>query len=232
MSSLANPSSIPTTETTPQVHKGLASMFPNKPNEKTIDYQGMNGYSHKLELKRVYEMGNGIRFVNYEGWMADSESGSKEERKIYIDYYISDTEIIEDIKNLDKHHPEKSNTILSIIPKQIVLQAPLELNHSWTQEFEYSSLNEKNGTDLGIQRLTAKHTIAKVEQNKGKVSFTIETKVEGIKGYHQNTYKEVKVWETGKGLVSFDQSLPVYQSFRGNEENAKKLLSFHLERID
>lgn len=207
-----------------KAHEGLASIFPSEPNKKEIRYQGMAEYGHVQLLDRVYEV-DGTRYINYKGWMEDGLGGEPEERKFYIDYYIDHKQVTEGIKNLDIMQPNSTNRLKSIIPHQIVLQAPLELNHSWTQEFDYEPVEEHDHKGKH-QVLTATHTITKINNNNGKPIFTVETVVKDIDGYYNNTYKEVKTWEVGKGLTSFSQSIPIYDGFEGNEKDAENLLIF------
>lgn len=210
-----------------EYHKGLASIFPSHSNKKEIHYQGMDKYGHIQKVDRVFDM-NGMRVINYQGWMEERTGVSKEQHHFYIDYYINDKQIIEAIKNSEQSQPEKINRTLSIIPKQIILQAPLELNHSWTQEFDYEPVNEheKEHQESTSQHLTATYTITKIEQKNGHPVFTVETIVNEIEGYYHNTYKEIKTWETGKGLTSFTQSIPMYNGFQGDEQDADTLLMF------
>jgi hypothetical protein len=240
VSRLSNPSSTPVkVEKEAKYHKGLASIFPSQTSKKEIRYQGMNEYGYVQTLERVFDT-KGMRIVNYKGWMEDGIGGSKKERQFYVDYYVTENEVKEGVKNLDTYNPDKTNRLQSIIPKQIVLQAPLELHHSWTQKFEYKipvknqeGVNQKGDVNKEeVLTLTATHTISKIETKKGHPVFTVETVVKDIPGYYHNTYEETKTWQVGKGLTSFTQSLPLYEGFEGNEEDAKNLLLFGYSLVE
>lgn len=209
-------------------HKGLASVFPENISKNQILYQGMSEYGHVQVLNNVYEA-SGNRYVHYVGWMEDGVGGEKEERTFEIEYEITEEQIIERIKNEDIYHPDRINRLKSIIPNQVVLQAPLEVNHSWLQEFEYKPFKSTETTGESLLR-TATHKIEKITQNNGKFEFIVKTSVTNMDGYYNNTYWELKTWTVGEGLTSFVQAIPEFEGFKGDVQNAE-LLSFGYGKV-
>lgn len=225
------------------VDKGLASMFPSKQGNMEVVYRGSGNYEHRQTLKSVYDF-DGTRYVKYEGHVNGGDKINLNERRLVIDYLISNREVKESILNLDQNQPEKTNRLHSIIPNLIVLQKPLEIGHSWTQLFHYEpdnpdsskignkkSVEEKNEHDRkGVHSeetpYQAVTTITEIESNKGKPVITTETIVKGLPDYNGHIYKEKKKWEFGKGLVYFEHNTPssianpfsVFQLMQMNEK--------------
>jgi len=193
--------------------------------EKDLHYQGMAEFGYGLKVHHVQEM-DGVTFLSYKGWFEDGMGGEPEKRGFYIDYLISKDEIYQQIKNVDTAQDKHRSTISSIIPHQIVLQAPLKEGHSWTQEFLYipDEIYTLENVSKEPHYLTAAHTITDIDDNNGKPIYTVETVVEGVEGYYNEVYKETKKWETGKGLISFESTIPMFDGMP--EDDPESILTF------
>lgn len=218
---------IPTIEkeTKKIVNSELLSILPSK-LEADLHYQGMAEFGYGLKIHHVQKMDD-VTFLSYKGWFEDGMGGEPEKRGFYIDYLISKDEIYQQIKNVDTAQDKHRNTIDSIIPHQIVLQAPLQVGHSWTQEFLYipDEIYTLDHVSKEPRYLTATHTITDIDNNNGKPIYTVETVVEGVEGYYKDTYKETKKWETGKGLVSFESTIPMFDGMP-KDEDPEEILTF------
>lgn len=206
-------------------NEALAKILPQT-LDKDLHYQGMGEFGYGLNIHHVQQIDD-VTFLSYKGWFEDGMGGDPEKRAFYIDYLIGKDEIYQQIKNVDTANEKHRDTIVSIIPHQIVLQAPLKKGHSWKQDFLYvpGDFYSLKSISQEPEYLTATHTITDIEDNNGNPIYTVETVVKGVKGYYKETYKEVKKWETGKGLISFEATIPMFDGMP-DDENPEEILTF------
>lgn len=191
--------------------------------DKELQYQGTAEFKYRLKLNHVEQIDD-VTFISYKGWFEDRRGGEPDKKGLYMDYLVSKDEIYQLIKNVDTSQEKHSSQFISIIPHQIVLQAPLEIRHSWEQEFLYDpNLYFEFNEPVEPQYLTAVHTITDIDTNGGKPIFTVETEVKGAKGFYNETYKEVKRWEQDKGLISFESTLPLFDGMPEGENSTDTL---------
>lgn len=163
----------------------------------TWKYNGYAEYGHSMQIDDV-KTENSDTIVNIKGQVED---GSGEKGKTFIvKYMINKDAIIENI-NYDYTH---GKTINSIIPDKIILKTPLKVGTSWSQKFNYKN-----------KEYTAQTKITNINPNQSTnaMEYTTETTVEGIDGYLDNIYKEKRVYEVGKGMISFSNSQPLEKSY-------------------
>ena len=109
--------------------------------------------------------------------------------------------MIETIDNQDPHRQQESNNLVnSIIPSKVVLKGELETGATWTETFEYNGQ-----TYEAINQLTVQTSEAGVTQ------YRVDTTVKDMPGYIQPDYVETRIYEEGKGLVSFTNLQPLSQ---------------------
>lgn len=188
--------------------KSLEQIF-IKEKGKGLYYNGVNqDYSHVIYIKDVQEKPE-LTIISMEGTILNSENEISAQRTFDIQYVINDNSIREIIRNHDIYKADGNmETLYSIIPNQIILQGPLEEGNLWFQKFSY----------LG-KEYTAQTTLVHVSEiEEGKKIYKTETKVEGIEGFPDNTYTEIRMYEEGKGLVLFQNSQPIVNG-DGTENN-------------
>lgn len=81
-----------------------------------------------------------------------------------------------------------------------MLKGALETGTSWTETFEYNGQ-----TYEAINQLTVQTSEAGVTQ------YRVDTTVKDMPGYIQPDYVETRIYEEGKGLVSFTKLEPLSQ---------------------
>lgn len=163
-------------------------------------YLGDNGYGHALHIQNINTTSE-LTIVKAEGVMLDDKGDGTAHRGFSVEYVVDGSSIREIIRNHDIY---KSNgdteTVNSIIPNQIILQGPLKEGNLWLQSFHYK----------GKER-SAKTVLVSVSENKdGKKIYQTETVVEDIIDFPENTYKEIRVYEEEKGLISFQTNARAY----------------------
>ena len=82
----------------------------------------------------------------------------------------------------------------------IILQNPIQVGNSWTHEFTLSPSNTKGN---------AKTTITDIH---GKL-ITTETIVSNLEGFKDKIYKEINIYEEGKGLIEKKYNVPKIEDF-------------------
>lgn len=162
-------------------------------------YHKEGDYSHVLHIKEVNTTPE-LTIVKAEGVMMDNMDivGDTVFRNFEVEYVIDDKSIREIIRNHDMYKSDGNmETVHSIIPNQIILQGPLAEGNLWFQPFVY------NGKEMKAQT-----TLVSIAENEdGKKIYKTETVVENIEGFPEKTYKEIRIYEEGKGLVYFQNTL-------------------------
>jgi hypothetical protein len=180
-------------------NKDLQKIFP-KEIGVIAKYMGVAEYGHNITLKDIKKEKNQIVFL-YEGYMNDAISEDYEKRRFGIKYIITDNHVQEIINNKDEYKQvDGEDRLNSIIPNQIILKTPLEVDNSWQQIFEYKGeMYEANTKLVDIKVLSD-----------GRKQYTTKTIVENIPGFFQKTYVEERIYEEGKGLVGFANTIEEY----------------------
>ncbi|WP_099188258.1 hypothetical protein [Tepidibacter mesophilus] len=170
----------------------LSSYFPSV--EGTVfNYFGTVEYAQTLTLNKVTD-NKDLLTLNFKGEIldvSDGEGPSKEDRVIETKYTINKDEVKEIQKNLTRRFSQ------SIIKDQVVLKLPIEVGNTWDQKF-----------NIDGKEYTVKTKITDVSKDdKNKNIVRTETIINGIENYPENTYKEIKIFKEGKGLVEFKNTI-------------------------
>ncbi|MGL5616538.1 MAG: hypothetical protein ACRDD2_09985 [Sarcina sp.] len=113
--------------------------------------------------------------------------------------------VYETIKNED-YLLKNKNTLYSLIENYIVMMGELEEGKSWEQKIQFKE-----------KEYTAKTTMTIISESK----YKLETVINNIEGFYENTYKEERIYEKEKGLISFSNRI-----FSNDEELKQDELIF------
>lgn len=177
--------------------RNLLSFFPQKENTQ-LHFQGYAEYAHSLTINKI-DFTSSVASVILSGSMMDAYSS--ETREIDVKYVVSNNSVNEYVI-VTHEDKSKEHTFNSIIPNQTILKLPLKIDNSWKQKFHYE------GTEY-----EATTTITSVKAENNLTTCTTTTIVTNIEGYLNNTYREERTYEEGKGLISFSVSTPLDDSF-------------------
>lgn len=145
----------------------------------------------------------GLLTYSIDGYIYDLRGEEYDNRKFNITYTIDKNAIKEVIINNDEFRREGTdNRLHSIIPNQIILKLPLEVNNSWEQNFTYK---EKD--------YIAKTIITRIDTtDKGAKQYTTKIVINNVPGYFNDQYIEERVYEENKGLISFNNAMEQYET--------------------
>lgn len=164
-----------------------------------VAYDGYAEYGHTLTLTRTEEKANGDLVYHYEGRMNDGLGDDDGTRVFEINYVVTPEGIREEIINHDPQSRLGDESLLnSIIPNQLILATPLEDGATWEQFFNY-----QDGIQLAVSTLSLQTS------ETGATQYVVTTTVEGLDDYLNGTYREVRTYEAGLGLVSFQNIDPL-----------------------
>lgn len=170
----------------------LLSYFPSV--EGTVfNYSGTAEYGQTLTLNKVTDSED-LLTLNFKGEILDvseGEGNSKEDRVIETEYTIDKDSVTQTQKNLTRRFSQ------SIIKDQVVLKAPIKIGNNWDGKVSI------DGKEYTIE--TKITDVSKDDKNKSIVQT--ETTINGIDNYPENTYKEIKIFKEGKGLVEFKNTI-------------------------
>ncbi len=170
----------------------LLSYFPSVEGS-VFNYSGTAEYGQTLTLNKVAD-NEELLTLNFKGEILDVSEGegpSKEDRVIETEYTINKNSVTEVQKNLTRRFSQ------SIIKDQVVLKLPIKVGNTWDQNV---SIDGKEYT------MKTKITdVSKDDKNKNIVKT--ETTINGIENYPENTYKEIKIFKEGNGLVEFKNTI-------------------------
>ncbi len=178
-------------------NKDLFSFFPQK-EENQLYFHGYAEYAHFLTVDKLNFTPSEASII-LKGSMMDGYN--LEERELDLKYVVNSNTITEYI-SVNHGDKSKENTLNSIIPNQTILKLPLKVDNSWKQKFTYK------GTEY-----EATTTITSVNDEDNLTKCTTTTIVTNINGYLNNTYREERTYEKGKGLIFFSVSTPLDGSF-------------------
>ena len=169
----------------------LLDLFPKTLNLEQ-QYHGYAEYGHLQVLQNIEN--NETNFlITFKGMMMDG-FGHHEERTFNMMYEVTDNYVVETIDNHDEYSRHGSTELLnSIIPQKVIIKLPLEVGTTWNETFEYQGAE-----------YSAKSSIVRSDVNDaGNHEYEVSTVVEDIEGFYNDTYKETRVFEEGRGMTSF-----------------------------
>lgn len=171
--------------------------YNHQPERYALLYNGAVEFGYILYYEGMEEKGDTLN-IKYRGEMNDGygedERGS---RQFYVTYQITDGQIVEIIDNQD-YLRNRSDVLSSVIPNFVALKGAIEEGASWEQTVSV------NGVDY-----TAITTITEASDD----GFRTDTVIDGIEGYPDNTYSEVRVYKAGLGLAVYGCSIPGDEAF-------------------
>lgn len=175
----------------------LLAIFPQDDTQRYYHGYAEFGYASKF----AGESKNGTSDVlKYEGYMVDGEGDDPNDRT-----FVEEVEIAEDGTVTFKTEKSKSFGLYdslhlrdSIIENQIILKLPLEQGTKWEQTFNFKG-----------KELVAQNELVEVEGEKGSRTYKVQTVVKNVEDFLDNTYTETRVYQDGKGLVQFENRLPL-----------------------
>lgn len=177
----------------------LANLFPPNIGTKFRAF-GLAEYAHIVEIKDIQEVDENLKYY-IEGYFTDGMGEDPERRQFNINYIITSDSIIEVIDNNDEFRLEGyDDKIHSIIPNQTILKLPLEVGNYWEQEINY------NNTIYTAKTIITSITLS----DEGNLQYTTELVIKGIEDFFDDEYIEVRVYEEGKGLRTFSNSMKMY----------------------
>ncbi|MCY6371304.1 hypothetical protein [Clostridium ganghwense] len=166
----------------------LAKYFPALEGT-VLKYSGTAEYGHTITLNKVTDNQESLT-LDFKGEIQDVSEGegpSKEDLLLETQYVVDKDSVKEIQKNVKRRHSQ------SIIREQVVLKLPIEKGKTWSQK-----------VSIDGKEYTAETKIVEVStDDKNKNIVKTETVVKGIESYPENTYKEIKIFKEGKGLVEF-----------------------------
>lgn len=175
----------------------LASYFPSVEGT-VLNYSGTAEYGQGLTLNKVVDNNESL-MLNFKGEILDISEGegpSKEDRIIETEYIINKDTVTQTQKNLTRRFSQ------SIITEQIVLKLPMKVGNTWDQKITIDG-----------KEYTAKTKITDVSKDdRNRNMIKTETTIQGIENYTENTYREIKVFKEGKGLVEFRNTILLGES--------------------
>jgi len=166
----------------------LASYFPSVEGT-VLKYYGTVEYGQTLTLNKVIENQENLKLI-FKGEIHDMSGGegpSKDELILETEYLIDKDSVKEIQRNQDRRFSQ------SIMGEQIVLKTPIEEGGSWKQTVSIDGKEYEAETKI----------IEILKDERDKKTVKTETIVKGIVVYPENTYREVKTYKEGKGLVEF-----------------------------
>ena len=168
------------------------SLFFTDKNQ-TIAYDGYAEYGHLITFESKEEKSDGSVVYTYKGTMNDGLGDDDGTRYFTVSYTVTSEGIMEMVNNQDPHRHQASNDVLnSIIPNKVILKGELERGTTWVESFTYEGTTYEAINELIVQTT-----------EEGAVQYRVDTRVENIPGFIDETYTETRVFEEGLGLVSF-----------------------------
>jgi hypothetical protein len=171
----------------------LKSLLP--PMDTEMRYYGLAEYGHVAAWNNtipepeciIYEIGGTY------------EDGSGVPDKFKIRYILDRNAftVTEQVVENERYSTPRMN---SIIPGLIILKAPLQTGASWNQDVVI------DGTGYTVNAVITDSGPAP-----GKAwatAYTVRYTIEGIPGYFNNTYIEERGFQTGSGMIGFQQLMP------------------------
>lgn len=171
-----------------QAKSELLKMLPDKVGAEWV-YNGFAEYGHKMKIDSISNaLADEKAHFLISGKVDDMSDGeAKGDFDINLEYVVSKDGIREIIKKGEKM-PHK-------ISEFDVLRYPLTKGNTWTQQVSING----SSTELKAEIIE----IGKSSDNSKTIKVQYTAKVAGMPN---DTYKEVRTFEEGKGLVSFENT--------------------------
>ncbi len=153
-----------------------------------------NGYAETGFVLGKSNIDNKNLSIKYSGQMADGYGEDERGKRLFsLEYNFKYDEagepmIYQRIRNKDYLREDK-DTLVSIIKNYIIMWGEPFDGDSWSQKVIFKG-----------KEYTAKTVMSNVKDN----SYTLTTTINNIEGFNNNTYKEVRTYEKGLGLVSLE----------------------------
>lgn len=166
----------------------LTLMLPNKAGIEW-KYNGFAEYGHSMKIDSINKLAENKLQYLISGQVDDMSGGeSKDDFGLSLEYIVTKDGIKEIIKKGDKM-PHK-------IKELDVLRYPLAKGTTWTQTVEI------NGSSVELKAEIVADTINPDTNNKiVKVEYTAT-----VPGMPNDTYREMRFFEAGKGMVTFENT--------------------------
>lgn len=179
----------------------IASYFPSVEGT-VLRHYGTAEYGQTLTLNKVIENDDSLK-LSFKGEiddMSDGEGPSKDEL-IFENQYVIDEDSAKETQN-----NEERKFSQSIIREQIILKTPIKEGTTWKQKVYIEGKEYEAETKIT--------EVSKDEKEKNLVKT--ETIVKNIDSYPEDTYREVRTYKEGKGLVEFN-SIIMLKGVEGEE---------------
>lgn len=162
----------------------LSMIFLGKENSEYV-YTGTLDYSHKIILKNLNKTDE-LLTINFDGEIEDLSGGESKtsDSNIFKLKYIINKDSVREVYDKAIKKPQKPFAI-----DRVILKTPLKEGTTFTSEYVYK--DKKYNGETKIDKIT----------NNGKTIVTITT-INGIEGFKNKEFKEVRQYEVGKGLFS------------------------------
>jgi len=166
----------------------MLQLFPQKAGTEWV-YNGTAEYGHEMRIDSINQLeGNKIQYL-VSGKVFDMSDGeSKKDFSVYIEYEFSGTGIREIIK--------KGETMPHKIKELYIIKAPLEKGNTWTESVIL------DGTAVTLE---GKIIDVYNDQETGAKTYKVEYTAP-FEGMPDNVYRETRVYQEGKGLISFENT--------------------------
>lgn len=175
----------------------LAKIFPQDAVEHF--YHGYSEFGYSLKFEKREEKDGKINLI-YKGYMIDGEGDDPNDRTFKMVYELSEEGVVVRIEKSKEFGTYDSLHLMnSVVEEQHVLKFPLERGNKWEEKFIFQG-----------KTYTAHSEIVDVyKSDAGNLCYNVTTHVDGIDGFLDNTYDELRVYEEGKGLIKFENKLPL-----------------------
>lgn len=177
--------------------EALAKIFPRDTEEHF--YHGYSEFGYSLKFEKVEEKDGKMNLI-YNGYMIDGEGDDPNDRNFKMVYELSDDGAVCKVEKLKEFGTYDSLHLMnSVVEDQMVLKLPLETGNKWEEEFIFQG-----------KTYTAHSEVVNVyKSDSGNICYTVQTKVDNIEGFLDNSYSEERTYEEGKGLTKFENKLPL-----------------------
>ena len=173
--------------------KELASFFP-KEDMGEMHYSGSLEYGEVLKIYNVTGREESL-VITLKGNIKKVAEQSEEANAAKLQFqkeYIIDYDSVKEIQTNGQNKKNEGS-----IEKSTILKLPIEKGNYWEEDAELKGKVYK-----------AKTTILDIsEDTSGKKVVKTETVIKGMEEYPDETYKEIKVFKEGKGLIEFQNIL-------------------------
>lgn len=175
-----------------QYSKELASFFSIN-LEEVLRYKGTYNYVEEINLNDVTGTKDKL-IINLKGKVLDKSSkneGLSNDKLFFNKTYTINKDSVLEVQSKDFTKNRHRS-----IEKSTILKLPLQKDNKWEDEVEFDGKKYK-----------AQTIIKDIYNKDNKKIICTETTIKNIKFYPDNTYKEIKFYEEGIGLIRFSNNL-------------------------